>query len=120
MVDDALTQTSTPSRAEPFDTRQSARPRVRPAQTRGLPAEPKDWDLLTSSQRLEHLEQRFTAAVLALEAGPQRREDESIAGDALTAMRAELYASESGRARYRGYEDRLDRALGEAQEGAAQ
>lgn len=76
--------------------------------------EPANWDDMSRTQRVRHLEKRFVAAVAALEAGPQRNEDVLIAQAALTSMRAELYGTRAGRARYRQYESRFDSAIGES------
>lgn len=77
---------------------------------------PEGWDDLSSDERVQNLEARFTAAVTALEARGSPKTEHIVAAEAaLTAMRAELYGSARGRVRHREYEDRLDRALGEPQ-----
>lgn len=77
------------------------------------PDELPNWDEVPSDDRLKVLEGRFAVAIAALEAGSPRAEHEVKAQAALTAMRAELYGTPSGRARHRGHEFQLERALGE-------
>jgi len=63
---------------------------------------------------LEFLEERFAAAVAAIEGGASPAARHTLAAQAaLTAMRPELYASAEGRARHRRYELLLERALGD-------
>lgn len=72
------------------------------------------WGELTSQTRVQRLEQRFAAAVAAIEAGRQPRAEHVFSAQAaLTSMRAELYGTPRGRAQHRRHEARLDRALGE-------
>ncbi len=76
---------------------------------------PEGWDELANAERVQHLEERFTAAVAAIEeAGQPIAVEVNAAQSALTSMRAELYGTASGRAKHRKHESRLDRALGEA------
>lgn len=90
--------------------------RSAPLQARPVVLEdiPPGWDELGSAERVAHLEGRFSAAMVAIEAGKQPvAKHVFVAESALTSMRAELYGTASGRARHRLQEVRLDRALGE-------
>ena len=94
------------------------RPSRLPLQPQDFPADdhPKGWDELGSAERMEHLEERFSTALAALEAGEQPVAKHAfVAESALTSMRAELYGSAAGRARHQRQEIRLDNALGEAE-----
>lgn len=67
-----------------------------------------------SAGRLEFLEERFAAAVAAIEGGASPAGKHTlVAQAALTAMRPELHASAEGRARHRRYELQLERAVGD-------
>ena len=77
------------------------------------PDELPNWDEAPSDDRLKVLEERFAVALAALEAGSPRTQHVVKAQAALTAMRAELYGTASGRARHRRHELQLERALGE-------
>lgn len=72
------------------------------------------WDEMGGTERMQYLEGRFNNALAAIEAGQQPIAKHAfVAESVLTSMRAELYGNAPGRARHRGYENRLDRALGE-------
>ena len=78
------------------------------------------WDDLESRERVKVLEDRFLAALEALERGvPLTSDHVFVAQGALTSMRAELYGYPAGRARHRNHELRLARALGQASGGGA-
>ena len=71
------------------------------------------WDAMSNDARIRHLRAEFESAVEALEEGKDPAGHRRVAESALSALRAELYVSESGRNLHLAYEDRLEHALGE-------
>lgn len=70
-------------------------------------AQDLEWDALTAQERVSHLREEFSEAVRVLEAGDLSPTVVSRAEAALTNLRAEMYATATGRRAHEKLEQRL-------------
>lgn len=104
------TQDAVGKDADPPDADASVRRAVLGPVEAGESELSQTWDELTPDERTGALRDRLEAALTGIERHGATAQRIAKAESALSDLRAELYASERGRAEHQGYEARLDAA----------